>query len=320
MFRLKLLVLFITIFSVNSISAQYTDLINSNRPGESMSAFSVGKTILQAEAGLYKIKENDPFLKYSIPGYGGDLVLRYGFLMEQLEFIGGIQYQTDKYTSQFLNENRSGIRKLNLGAKYLLYDPYKNYEEKIDIYSYAANHKFKWKSLVPAVSLYAGMNFSSINSPFNAYQDKSVSPKVMLITQNQFPGSNVFVTNIFYDKFGSSNPNLGYVVTYTKGFNDHWSAFLENKGVTSKLYKDMFVTTGIAYLFDKSMQVDASITTNIKDTPSLVFGGIGISWRFDKNYKEVRIKNTDRLKKDKNEKEKATVKKRLDEVKTTQKQ
>jgi hypothetical protein len=32
------------LFSFSNINAQYTDVINSNRPGKSMSAFSVGKT------------------------------------------------------------------------------------------------------------------------------------------------------------------------------------------------------------------------------------------------------------------------------------
>jgi hypothetical protein len=33
--------------------AQYTDQINSNRPGETMSAFSVGKSVIQLETGAY---------------------------------------------------------------------------------------------------------------------------------------------------------------------------------------------------------------------------------------------------------------------------
>ena len=38
--------------------AQYTDIINSNRPGKSMSAFSVGKTVIQAEPGIEHILTN----------------------------------------------------------------------------------------------------------------------------------------------------------------------------------------------------------------------------------------------------------------------
>jgi len=34
------------------------------------------------------------------------------------------------------------------------------------------------------------------------------------------------------------------------------------------------------------MQIDASISTNFKNTPSVLYGGIGFSWRYDGWYKE----------------------------------
>ena len=37
------------------------------------------------------------------------------------------------------------------------------------------------------------------------------------------------------------------------------------------------------------MQLDASVSTNFKGTPSVLYGGLGVSWRYDGNYKEVRI-------------------------------
>ena len=33
--------------------AQYTDIINSNKPGRSMGAYSVGQKVAQAEADVY---------------------------------------------------------------------------------------------------------------------------------------------------------------------------------------------------------------------------------------------------------------------------
>jgi hypothetical protein len=37
------------------------------------------------------------------------------------------------------------------------------------------------------------------------------------------------------------------------------------------------------------MQIDASVSTNFKDTPTVFYGGVGFSWRFDTNYQEVRM-------------------------------
>ena len=39
-------------FVSSTLFAQYTDQINSNRPGESIGAFSVGTGVIQFEAGL----------------------------------------------------------------------------------------------------------------------------------------------------------------------------------------------------------------------------------------------------------------------------
>jgi len=57
--------------------AQYTDIINSNRPGKSMSAFSVGKTVIQAEVGLYGIREKHDLARYEANGFGTELDVRY---------------------------------------------------------------------------------------------------------------------------------------------------------------------------------------------------------------------------------------------------
>ena len=44
--------LFLFIFSSSILIAQYTDQINSNRPGASIGAFSVGKNVYQSEIGF----------------------------------------------------------------------------------------------------------------------------------------------------------------------------------------------------------------------------------------------------------------------------
>ncbi|MBF11158.1 MAG: hypothetical protein CMC63_02910, partial [Flavobacteriaceae bacterium] len=48
---LKKLFLFFLVISFG-INAQYTDQINSNRPGASIGAFSVGKNVIQSELGF----------------------------------------------------------------------------------------------------------------------------------------------------------------------------------------------------------------------------------------------------------------------------
>ena len=269
---------------------QHTDQINSNRPGETMSAFSVGKSVIQIEAGIYGIKQNHSLLKYDANGFGLDATLRWGLFMEKLELIADIQYQNEKYTSLFKNSKISDLKQTVLGAKYLIYDPFKNYERKINVYSWKANQAFDWHQLIPAVSVFAGANFTMPNNPYSFSPESSISPKIMLITQNHLgDGKWVFVTNIIADYVTTDYPSYGYVLTLTRGFNDKWSGFIENQGYKSDFYSDAIVRGGAAFLLNKDMQIDASISSSLKTTPSILYGGIGFSWRYDANYQEVRM-------------------------------
>ncbi len=272
---------------------QFTDEINSNRPGRSMMAFSVGKSVFQTETGLNYVNENHNILNYEANGFLAEFDMRWGLFFEQLELIAEFQYQNDNYTSSLKNENRSALKKTLFGAKYLIYDPFKNYEEKTNLYSWKANQKFKWRQFIPALAVYAGANLNFSDNPFNfapgTIDEPKVSPKVMLIAQNHFGNRWVLVTNIAYNKIGSDFASIDYIVTLTRGFNKKWSGFIENQGFLGDYYSDGLFRMGAAYLLNKNMQIDASVGKNIKDTPSLITGGLGFSWRFAKNYKEIKI-------------------------------
>jgi Putative MetA-pathway of phenol degradation len=327
MFKIKFLSLLVITILPNIQYAQFTDAINSNRPGESMTAFSVGKTVIQAELGFYGIKEDHSVKNYTISGYGSDLTVRYGAFLEQLELIMNLEYQNDKYISPFIEENRSGLKKTTFGAKYLLYDPDKNYKKKINVYSWKANHKFSWRQFIPAVGLYGGLHVNLSNNAFakSIYQieipvDPKITTRAILLTQNQF-GKSVLVGNIIIDKFPSIKRSLDYVVTLTRVISPRFSGFIEAQGFNGSYYKDTFLRGGGAFLLRENIQLDASISKNFKETPNILIGGVGIAWRFDQNYNDILL----RIPKDKEakgkkgkdkkkDKKKEKAKKRLDEI------
>lgn len=291
MYKFKTLVV-AAIFLIPLLNyGQYTDEINSNRPGETMSAFGVGKSVFQVESGIYGITENHSLLKYDANGLGIDMTLRWGFFMEKLELIADFQYQYEVFNPAVLYPDRSAFKQTIVGAKYLIYDPFKNYEKKINVFSWKANHSFNWRQLIPAVSVFAGANITLADNPYYFSPDAAISPKVILIAQNHLgDGSWVFVTNIIADYIGTDYPSYGYGITLTKGFSRKWSGFIENQGYMSDFYSDSIVRGGAAFLIHNDLQVDASISSSLKDTPSILYGGIGFSWRYDANYKEVRMK------------------------------
>jgi hypothetical protein len=291
MFKIKILFIIAIGFIPCLNYGQYTDVINSNRPGETMSAFSVGKSVFQTEIGVYGITQKHRLLNYDANGMGTDIMLRWGLFFEQLELVADLQYQSDKLTKNLNSTNRSALKQTVLGAKYLIYDPFKNYKKKVNLYSWKANHAFDWHQMIPAVSIFAGANLSFSDNPYSFSAESSISPKIMLVTQNHFgDGRWVLVTNIIADYITTDYPSYGYAVTLTRGFNAKWSGFIENQGFKSDFYGDALVRGGAAYLISKNLQVDASVTTNFKKTPSILYGGFGLSWRYDANYKEVRMK------------------------------
>lgn len=286
MTRLTKLLLSVLLLAMAGAKAQYTDEINTNRPGQSQSAFAVGKTIFQIESGLNGIYEKHDIARYEYYGANAELALRYGFLVEELELMLNTQYQLDWYTNPIYTDTRNDFKQLTFGAKYLLYDPDKYYQpKKQEFKSYYELRKFSWHSLIPAVAVYGGVNLLGKNNPYT-FPDEGLSFKAVGILHNHF-GKWVWVNNIIADKVGTDYMNLGWITTITRGFNEKWSGFFEFQAYSGDYYSDGVARLGAAHLLNSTMQIDASVSSNFKTTPYIAYGGIGFSWRFDLNYVPV---------------------------------
>ncbi|MDN3493056.1 transporter [Winogradskyella bathintestinalis] len=312
---LKSTLIVILSISFNLAFGQYTEVINSNRPGVSKSAFSVGTGIVQFEAGAFTVKEEHALLNYEVSGFGLDFALRYGLLFEELELsLEGI-YQNDNITYNNttipVEDPRSNFKNFTLGAKYLVYDPYKNAEDaKPNLYSFHANRGFSWKSLIPAISVYVGANFDTKDNPYVAPNIEGFSPKIMIATQNNFNGGWVFVMNLIKDRIGTDQSDFSYVLTLTHSFTPQWVVFGETQGIQSDFYADNIFRFGGAYLWTKDFQLDANIAFNTKDTPTIFNIAFGASYRLD-FHKDKKIDNGNsarygngKMRKNKNKKKK----------------
>lgn len=285
---MKLSVICILMFASLSIQAQYTDVINSNRPGESFGAYSVGTNVLQFETGIAYGEDNHSF--QLIPDRSQldfQYQLRYGLFMEQLEIILDGTYVTAEEkllrggretTSNFSNFQRNAI-----GAKYLLYDPFIQREkEGPNLYSWKKNNRPQWRDFIPAVSIYAGANMLFGENPFQFAGEPSISPKAAIITQNNFAGGKwVLVSNFIVDKPTTDFPTYAGIFTLTHTIYARTGIFAEFQTLISDLYSDEILRGGVAFLVNKNLQVDVSGLVNFKDTPERWRAGIGISYRLD---------------------------------------
>jgi len=297
------LIIFIAVFGFYpNAHAQYTDVINSNRPGASQSAFAVGTQVFQFEVGPYIVKEKRAIHpKYEVSGYGVDFAAHYGFWKEALEFNVQGTFQSDVQLYDALGgvENkRSNFKTLNAGAKYLVYDPNKkNLNKKPNLYSYHANRSFQLKNLIPAISVSAGVNFDTEDNPYTAPGVEGLSYRGALITQNNFSGGWVFVTNIIMDHITSAQQEFQYIVTLTHSFNPKWVIFGETQGIKSDFYADNLFRFGGGYLWNQNIQLDTAFTLNVKDTPSVLSINFGASYRLDRHVDKENIDNSNSAKK-----------------------
>lgn len=313
-----LLSLFLIFGTSVSVFAQYTEELNSNRPGSSQGAFAVGTKVLQFEAGLNLGKEDHNLVFTETNAFNIDYAVRYGVWKEALEvsIMGSFQRNVVTDPRMPAQENTfSNFRSNTIGAKYLLYDPYLKMEKKgPNLHSYHANHRFQWADLIPAVSIYGGLNVDFIEDPEGKFvnnrnpgiENIGLSPKVVLATQNNFVGGFVFVTNIYANRVTEDSKQFGYVVTLTHTPTDWFSIFVENEGFKGDTYADQLFRGGVAALVTPNFQIDGSVLLNFKDTPNRTYGRIGVSYRIDRHEDDEYIeeKGADARKKKRDQKNK----------------
>ncbi|WP_105002887.1 transporter [Tenacibaculum sp. SG-28] len=263
--------------------AQYTPVINSNKPGLSESPYSVGSGVYQFESTLFY--RSIPLAEtFSNPkSLGIDFAFRTSFLSDKLEFNlnTAIASNTIGFKNIFESTYKTtGINNLVLGAKYFIYAP--KYEDKSkEVRSWKARHSFDYKRWIPHVGVYAGVNFGDVTPDY--FNKGGITPKIGVLLQNEFSDKLNVITNVYYDYIGSEFASFRYILTGTYNFNNYWSGFLETEGLFGKQPQNSSLATGVAYLLHLNLQVNASLRANFEKEQSGITAGIGVSYRIDRH-------------------------------------
>lgn len=277
----KKILFFFFICSSFLLNAQYTTLINSNRPGFSESPYSVGTSIYQIETGVF-YNSSKIVRFFTIPkSFGYELTFRTSFFDEKFEINTNLAFQKDKvaFKNVFQSEYyTTGISDFSIGAKYLVFQ--QKYEDKSkEIRSWKRKHAFDWKRAIPSVAVYLGINTNMVN---NIYKLESLTPKAGVLLQNNLSNRFNIITNIFYDNIGSDYSEMSYIVTGTYILNEKWSTFLEHQGSYNKYFINNDFGTGLAYLSGRHFQIDASTRLNFNGKTTEFYAGLGFSFRLDR--------------------------------------
>ena len=281
--------LFFYFIVLNSVHSQYTEVINSNKPGFSESPYSVGTGVYQFESNYFfrNTSIEPPFSRPQSSGF--DLLFRTSFFLEKLELNAQVTYQKEKiafkniFTSHYFE---SGLSRVNIGAKFLLYQ--QEYEDKNkEVRSWKRRFAFDKRRLIPSVALYAGMNTDFVNE---INKTGSISPKAGILLQNNLSDDFNLITNFFYDKIGTDFEEYSYIVTGTFNFGSRWSSFFENQAIFQKNRNTFNIGTGLAFLYNKNLQINTSGRFLSEGAATGFYASFGVSYRINKHndsYKEL---------------------------------
>jgi len=275
---------FLILFSFNfsSIYSQYTDVINSNKPGFSESPYSVGSGIYQFESNIfYRNTSIEP--TFSIPqSFGIDLLFRTSFFLERLELNTQLTYQRDKIAFKNIFQSHyftSGLSRVTIGAKYLLFQQ-KLTDKTKEVRSWKRRNAFDKKRLIPSVAIYLGMNNDFVN---DVHKVGSITPKVGILLQNDISNDFNVITNFYYDKIGSDFAEFSYIITGTVNLSGRLSTFFENQGIFQKNRTSSNIATGLAYLFNKNLQINTSVRALFEGNATGFYTGLGVSYRINRH-------------------------------------
>jgi hypothetical protein len=284
----KNLFVFALFFGFQIITAQYTEIINSKRPGFSESPYGVGTRVFQVETGVFYHKKPITQLFDVSKSFGSNLFLRYGIFSEKLEFNLDFAYQQDERVFHNLitthSYNVSGVSKLRFGMKYLIYNQ-KYTDKSKEVRSWKKRTSFDMKRLIPSVGVYVGVNPNFISKDF---KDDGVTLKGAVLLQNDISSRFVILTNLIADKILLKNKmEYGYILTATYAVNGKWSIFGENQGVFSKYKENEFqFGAGTAYLLNNNVQLDISARSDFFADELNYYLALGGSWRLDRHIKK----------------------------------
>ena len=155
--------LFLLILCSYTAFAQYTDVINSSRPGFAETPYAIGTGVTQLEAG-YQYGSSDIFSQNSILKSNlFSQILRLGVISEKLEFNLQFTQDINKLISKSTDDYGSSIGgTFGGGVKYLILDAkVKNRDHEIR--SWKKRTGFHWSMVVPSIAINASASSISLN-------------------------------------------------------------------------------------------------------------------------------------------------------------
>ncbi|MDZ7647046.1 MAG: transporter [Cytophagales bacterium] len=252
MIRLYILLVFLFI-GISDLYGQFSETIRTDRPGQSIGAFAVGKGFFQIQSGVDYFNYNDPTISRN--GVLSNTVFRYG-LSEPFEVSAMIEYREENTSNSIDSQNENGFSAVDLGMRYNIYTG---------------------SGLFPSIGFQIRLRLPHTGGDFDIDQ---LAPNFLLVTSQQLSNRFSFTTNWGASWNGySAVPQGNYTANLAYAITPKLGVFIENYGSLVQSDFDTFLDGGIGYLLNNNLQLDVYSGFGKNDDTKDFFVSAGISWR-----------------------------------------
>lgn len=235
--------------------AQYSEAIRSDRPGQAISAYTVGQGIFQVQCGFDYFGSHDATNKTA--GLLNNTVVRYG-IAERFEINSQFEYKGQQITqhNDSSTNTQHGVSATDIGIRY---------------------HIFTGKHHLPSVGLQVGARLPVLGAD---YKIKDPAPRFLIVASEQL--SELITMNAVWGTAWNGNnsvPKHNYVINLFFSPGTRLGFFVENYGgVEAGVFTTNF-DGGVSWMLTNDLQVGLSGGLGSNQGVSSYFISAGISWR-----------------------------------------
>lgn len=295
-----LLSIFCFILFTTTNHAQYTSIINANRPGDTETPYSVGRGVFQVENSVLFNNINNQNINSEASAFSNDINIQYGFWSERLQVSLKHRFTSSDGTLNGIPNNILGTENLSIGLKYLLYE-HINKESPELKKSWKRRYGFKYNGLIPSIGIAA-----YVNTPFShsKYNRNTTSASASIITQNSI-NRKLRINNQFDLKYiGEEDQEFVYAISSSYVVARRFNPYFQFRYHNLKEFDFFNLGIGTPFLVNRNLAVGIHYNTTLGNDISGHEIGLNLSFRIDNHYDRWEyIKEPKKVKEEKIKKE-----------------
>ena len=235
--------------------AQFGESIRTGRPGTAIGAFTVGRTVLQVQAGI-NIGRTNLASGQKTNDYRNLLVMRYG-IRERIEISGAVAYSSNQpASSEYPEPAKSGVSAAQIGVRFNLRNG---------------------KGSGPNIGLQSRLKLNTLSKDYE--QKELANVTVLALTQKLGKKLGLIANTGISWSGNGDNPLAIYAIKFNIPFNRRTAMFIENFGTLKEGDLTCRFDTGLGYLINNNLKLDARFGYGKNEGIEDYFGEVGFSWR-----------------------------------------